>query len=185
MAERAADRSWEDLMRTRLFVPLSLAGAGFGWPALASPDQPWGHYKRGEVLEPQPPAGAYQLGPLIAPAGDVHATLSDLAEFGRMHLRGLAGEDTLVTANSVRRMHTSLGAAPGEGYGLGWSISESSHNHTGSAGTFFAVLLLRAQHDWVYAVATNAAATETMEGSEDDSALLNTLLSTLVQQFEA
>lgn len=185
MAERAADASWEDLMRTRLFGPLALRSAGFGWPALVDPTQPWGHYKRGAALEPHAPDDAYQLGPLPAPSGDVHMTVSDLAEFGRMHLRGLAGEDTLIAARTVTRMHTSLGDAPEDGYGLGWSIGEGSHNHTGSAGTFFAALLLRSRHDRVYAVAANAAASESTEASEDDSRLFTDLLSTLTQRFEA
>ena len=184
MAERAANESWEDLMRACLFTPLSLESAGFGWPALLSLDQPWGHYKRGPVLEPQEPDGPYQLGPLLAPAGDVHMTVSDLAEFGRVHLRGLAGEDTLLRAITVRRMHTSLGTAPGGGYGLGWSIAESSHNHTGSGGTFIALLLLRSEQDRVYAVAANVAASQTMEASEDDAGLLTSLVTTLIQRFE-
>lgn len=151
MAERTADRSWEELMRSRLFGPLGLTSAGFGWPALVSPDQPWGHYKRGSVFEPHPPNGAYQLGPLLAPAGDVQANVTDLAEFGRVHLRGLAGEDTLLTTSTVHRMHTSLGDASGDGYGLAWSITKGSHNHTGSAGTFLTVLMLRPRHDRLYA----------------------------------
>jgi CubicO group peptidase (beta-lactamase class C family) len=185
MAERAGDVSWEDLMRSRLFAPLGLDGAGLGWPALDDPKQPWGHFKRGDSLEPQDPHGEYQLGPLHAAAGDVHMPVADLAAFGRMHPRGLAGKDILITADTVRRMHTPLGDAPGDGYGLGWSISESSHNHTGCAGTFLAVLLLRPQHGRVYAVATNAAAAQTLEGSEDDRELVTDVLSTLVQRFEA
>lgn len=153
-------------------------------PLLVSAGQPWGHYKREAVLEPQAPDGPYQLGPLLAPAGDIHMTVSDLVEFGRIHLRGLAGEDTLLRASTVRRMHTSLGAAPADGYGLGWSIAESSHNHTGSAGTFFTVLLLRPRHDRVYVVATNAAASQTIEAHDDDAGLLTGLLTTLIQRFE-
>lgn len=184
MAERAAGESWEDLIRARLFTPLSLTSAGFGWPALVSSDQPWGHFKRGDSLEPQDPHGDYQLGPLLAPAGDVHVTMADLAAFGRMHLLGLAGEDTLLAHSTVRRMHTSLGDSPGGGYGLGFNIAENNHQHMGSAGTFLAVLMLRPQHERVYAVATNAAASQTIEASDDDAGLLKALLSALIEHFE-
>jgi len=185
MAERAADRPWEDLMRERLFAPLSMASAGFGWPALLGPDQPWGHLKRGPVLDPQAPDGPYQLGPLLAPAGDVHVSVLDLAEFGRTHLRGLAGDDTLLGADTMREMHTSLGAAPWGGYGLGWAIPKCSHQHMGSAGTFLALLYLQPEHDRVYALATNAAVSQTTEASEDDAGLFSGLLAALTQRFES
>lgn len=54
-AERVADRPWEALVRERLFAPLNLASAGFGWPAAADPEQPWGHRKTGSTLTPPPP----------------------------------------------------------------------------------------------------------------------------------
>lgn len=54
----------------------------------------------------------------------------------------------------------------------------------GSAGTFLAVLMLRSQHDRVYAIAANAAASETIDASDDDTALLQEFLSVLIQRFE-
>lgn len=181
LAEQATDQEWERLVRDRLFAPLPMAGAGFGWPALHHPDQPWGHRKSGQVSTPQPPDGPYQLGPSMAPGGDVHASVLDLAAFGRMHLRGLAGEDSLLRADTVRALHTPLG---GGEYGLGWAVTEDSHNHSGSTGTFLALLYLRPDRNRVYAFATNAAASETMAASEDDAALLKGVLASLIERFE-
>jgi len=51
MAERVTDRSWEELLKERLFEPLQMTTAGFGHPGRArSVDQPWGHVSaRGKV----------------------------------------------------------------------------------------------------------------------------------------
>lgn len=185
MAERVADRPWEALVRERLFAPLGLVGAGFGWPAAQNAEQPWGHRKTGPTLTPHPPDDAYQLAPLWTPAGDVHATMPDLAKFGRMHLRGLAGEETPIRAETVRRLHAPLGTVEGgDGVALGWGITETGHQHAGSAGTFFALLVVRPEHDRVYAFATNAAASDSMDANEDDARLAKGLLTTLIARFE-
>lgn len=65
--------------------------------------------------------------------------------------------------------------------GGGWSIGDSSHNHTGSTDTFLAPPVLRPQHDRVYAI---AAVSETIHASDDDAGLLKSLLSALIQRFE-
>lgn len=121
------------------------------------------------------PVGYHAVGRVLEPESHPHRPAD--------HLRCRSGRHVRIDASTVRRMHTSRGDAPGGGYG--WSIGESSHNHTGSAGTFFAVLLVRLRHDRLYAVATNAAGTQPQEPSEDDSALLNGVLSALIQRFEA
>lgn len=186
MAERVADRPWEALVRERFFAPLRMASADFGWPAAANPNQPWGHRKTGPTFVPHPPDDAYQLAPLLTPAGDVHATMPHLAAFGRMHLRGLAGEATPLRAETVERLHTPLGTIEGgdHGIGLGWGIAESGHQHSGSAGTFFALLVVRPEHDRVYAFATNAAASDAVAANEDDANLAKGLLAALIERFE-
>lgn len=175
MAERVMDQPWESLCRNRLFAPLDLQSAGFGWPAKDHPDEPWGHYKTAQGLVPHPPDDVYQLGPLLVPAGDIHASILDLARFGRMHLLGLTGADTLIRASTMHVLHTPVGK-----YGLGWYINESGHQHAGSAETFVAMLLLRAQQDRVYAYATNAADAEGHESPE----LRTQVVTSLVHRFE-
>jgi CubicO group peptidase (beta-lactamase class C family) len=153
LAEEVMDRPWEDLMRERLFDRLGLASAGFDWPAVRDPQQPWGHRWNGERFIAHRPDDSYHVGPLLTPAGDIHMNMFDLVRFGQLHLWGLAGEDTLVSAAAVRTMHTPHDASPD--YGLGWVIDDTGHQHTGSGGTFFAFLLLRPEADRVYAFATN------------------------------
>lgn len=180
MAEHAADRSWEELAQARLFDRVPMPSAGWGWPALQSTEQPWGHLKNGRTFEPQDPNGPYLFGDLLAPAGDAHSSVLDLAQFGRATLRGLAGEAALLQAETMRKLATPFG---GGDYGLGWVIGESGPYHSGSATTFLAFLVVRPDQDRVYAFVTNAAASETMEPDPADAALIKGLLNTLVERF--
>lgn len=104
--------------------------------------------------------------------------------FGRTHLLGLAGDETPLRAETVHRLHTPLGTGEGGDYGLGWGIAETGHQHAGCAGTFFALLVVRPEHDRVYAFATNAAASDSMAANEDDANLAKRLLASLIERFE-
>src|SRR5262245_8148782 len=117
IAEKASGRSWEELMKARVFAPLGLATAGFGWPAKAGAPQPWGHWKRLWRVVPQDPDGEYQLPAYLAPAGDVHMSMPDLARFLIAHLRALHGDSHLVKPETARLMHTRRIKS-----GLGWGV---------------------------------------------------------------
>jgi CubicO group peptidase (beta-lactamase class C family) len=162
MAERVSARSWEELMQTHLFEIAGMERAGFGWPATPEhPDQPRGHFKEGDHLRPQK-FGEYELGPFIAPAGDVHCSVDDLAVYAILHLRGMAGHDKDYLAVTIQRLHAAPPVVPGEmGYAAGWAIVESPevgevHVHSGSAGTFLATIELYPKYDTAVVLATNA-----------------------------
>ena len=79
MAEKLTGQSWETLMEERLFAPLGMASAGFGAPGTPNEvDQPWNHQRDSAGMW-RPSQLGYD-GPL-APAGNVHASLEDLAKF--------------------------------------------------------------------------------------------------------
>ncbi len=96
MAEKASGTSWEELVMRRVFTPLGLATAGFGWPAKGGAHQPWGHWKPLWRIVPQDPDGKYQLPSFLAPAGDVNMSMPDLARFLVAHLRALHGDSRLL-----------------------------------------------------------------------------------------
>ena len=81
-----------------------------------------------------------------------------LAAFAGAHLRGLH-EGGLLSAETFRRLHASHG-----GFGMGWGITETGGQpvsaHAGSAGTFFAQMIVWHGLDRAVVVMANAGAAE-------------------------
>jgi len=152
MLERTARRSWEDLMDQVFSENLGL-DVRHGWPASQDADQPWGHRLRHGKLAPHPPNDTYQLPHFAAPAGDVHLSVTDLATFAQVHLRGLQGKASLLLAETVREMHHD---EQGFGYALGWMIQGPCSVHDGCAGTFHCLVVLYPPADLGIAVICNA-----------------------------
>lgn len=157
MAEHVAGQTWETLMRERLFEPLDMASAGFGWPATEErPDEPLGHFDRPEGIVPVAIDHPYKLAPALGPGGNVHCTIDDLARFARMHLRGLRGEETILKADTLKKLHQPAL----DDYAMGWVSrdvgGEAAQWHNGSAGTFFAWMTVWPEHDLAIVVITNA-----------------------------
>jgi CubicO group peptidase (beta-lactamase class C family) len=106
MAERAADASWEDLMRERVFKPLGMASAGFGALSKGGKDsQPWPHAAKGRPISPTSPFSDNP--PWTGPAGTVHCTLGDWGKFVADQLRGARGEPALLKPESYRKLHSA------------------------------------------------------------------------------
>lgn len=153
IAERASGRSWEDLLHEEVFDPLGMALSDIGWPASGGRQaQPLGHANSQPV-----PVDAYVLGAFMHPAGDVHGSIEDLARFAQAHLKGLAGEDGVLRAETVQRLHST---APTQGYAGGWMVERRDdgselHWHNGSAGTFYALVVLEPRADRAVVLATN------------------------------
>jgi len=142
MAERATGQSWESLMNEHVFKPAGMIHAGFGWAATPeSPNQPWGHFGESGAYRTQA-FGEYDLGPYLAPAGDVHASIAGMAAYAQLHLDGLNGKDGSIRAETVRHLHTASSDGAGPAYTCGWMIRTDGaapvHEHAGSAGTLFA-----------------------------------------------
>jgi len=158
LAERATGKPWAELVSEYVFKPFGLKSAGFGWPAThARPYQPHGHAGSGDAIQVQP-IGEYELGEFLAPAGDVHMSIDDLARFAAFHLAGLRGKDGPLKAATIQRLHTP---APGDDYAGGWVIAEFEgklmHWHNGSAGTFYALVSVFPEGDEAVVVAMNQA----------------------------
>jgi D-alanyl-D-alanine carboxypeptidase len=95
--EKLTGRTWEELMRERLFAALSLPSAGFGPPGGAGRiDQPWGHGRWRLCYVPISPFGSTPFDPgssnadfpaVYGPAGTVHVNVLDWAKFVGMQLK--------------------------------------------------------------------------------------------------
>ena len=178
MAERVTGKPWQELIGLRLFDKLGL-DAGFGWPALSDPNQPWGHVYEGQLegsleewqerksgkLQPHPPTDSYKIRPATAPAGDVNLSIIDFAKFVQMHLRGCRGTQTVLKAETVQSMHKDV-----QGYALGWCVTKKGEiivsSHNGSAGTFYSQAVLFPLRDFGIVVACNAGHMNAWEGCE-------------------
>jgi len=157
MAERAADGSWEDLMKRTLFEPLGMKSAGYG--GVGTPgqvDQPWGHNPDGKPVKTNGPE--MDNPPVLGPAGRVHCTLGDWAKFIADQLRGDRGEKALLKPETYKKLHTP---PFGGDYALGWLVTERDWGggtvltHAGSNSMNFAVVWMAPLRDFAVLVVTN------------------------------
>jgi CubicO group peptidase (beta-lactamase class C family) len=158
MAERVTGRSFEQLLQERLFDRLGIPASAvrIGWPALQG-SAPWGHVEAGRGWTPHDPTDdrIIAIPAALAPAGDLSMTMAGYARFLQMHLRGLAGQDDVLRAATIRQLHQ-----PDGDYAFGWGIQEDAsgiaHFHEGSAGTFHMVTVLIPRRGVAVATVTNA-----------------------------
>jgi CubicO group peptidase (beta-lactamase class C family) len=118
--ERLSDKSWEELIRERVFAPLGMESAGFGGTGTPGKlDQPWGHRAAGEPVDGNGPG--IDNPPVIGPAGRVNCTIQDWAKFVADQLRGVQGKQALLPRDSYRALHSP---PFGGEYALGWIVVE-------------------------------------------------------------
>lgn len=144
IAERVADRSWEQLMQEQVFAPLGMQSAGFGPPGRADAvEQPYAH-KPGEPPLPIAPGRGADNPPALGPAGTVHCTLADWARFARLQLGCGDGEQRLLEGKALAELQRPRG----DGYALGWAVTTRPWangpvlSHSGSNTVWFCVAWL-------------------------------------------
>ncbi|MFM9959335.1 MAG: serine hydrolase domain-containing protein [Phycisphaerales bacterium] len=153
IAERVADKPYETLLQDHIFGKLALTHAGLGWPANPTRrDEPRGHLPGILGVRPQDFDPDYKLDPVLAPAGDIHCTIEELAAFAQAHLDALLENEKASPAGTRSRPlflkpHTIAELHdPVDGYAAGWAINtikgKQRHWHNGSAGTFFALMVI-------------------------------------------
>lgn len=157
MAEKAADASWEELIRTRVFEPLGMTGAGFGGTGTPGQiDQPWPHTADGAPFKTNGPEADNP--PVIGPAGAVHCRLADWALFIADQLRGRGNGPSLLKKETCLRLHTP----PFSGdYALGWMALPGDAGdgtvlaHDGSNGMNYATVFMAPDRGFAVLVAAN------------------------------
>ncbi len=159
LLESKAKKTWEDLVRDEVLSPLGLASAGNGPPGVRDLiSQPRGHRRASSgTLIPVEPGVAADNPPYLGPAGRLHMTVSDLARWGQAHLRGERGQDSIVKADTFKRLHLPESGA----YAMGW-VSQTTPDrrvvwHNGSNTCWYAIVAFDAAADRGVAIVTNGS----------------------------
>lgn len=155
MAEQVTGKPWEELLQSRLFEPLQMTSAGFGFPGTKDQvDQPWGH----SLLLGQPLPQQLDNPAVLGPAGTVNCSLSDWARFIALHLQGAQGTAPILKPETFQILQTPLA---GEDYALGWVVSDrpwaggKTLSHTGSNTMWFATVWIAPAKKVAYLAVTN------------------------------
>lgn len=162
MLEVVTRKPYEKLLTKTLFDPLSMNSAGFRAPARnGKVDQPYGHHiKAGQVIPIDPePQGDNPIG--IAPAGAVHCSIADFANYAMLHLG--THEEELISETSLEHLHTPTEVSD---YALGWITVErdwaggKALTHSGSNTMFKAVIWLAPEKEFAAIVMCNLGGEE-------------------------
>jgi len=158
MLEKLTGQSWETLITERLFKPLHMDSAGFGPPrGTGAVDQPWGHIRKSGATLPMQSDNP----PAIAPAGRVHCSLDDLAQYT---ISQMEGERTggLLKPETFHKLHTP---PAGGDYACGWGVAQPGSArgwaggtalwHNGSNTMWYVFMWLAPEPDFSVVVATN------------------------------
>jgi CubicO group peptidase (beta-lactamase class C family) len=155
-------KSYEELMHDELFEPLKLKTAGFGAP---KGENPWGHGKRfllfSSPINPETPDADNT--PIIAPAGTVHMSLTDLATYGDMHAQLNAGTSDFLSTETAELLHTPSDASAGkENYAAGLVMlnlptepTTKAIFHNGSNTLWYAFMMVVPEEQLTIVMSTN------------------------------
>lgn len=153
MAEKVTGKSWELLVKQRLFQPLGVRSAGFGPPGKREDtSQPWGHSKS-TFGSWKPKYGDNP--PALGPAGRVHCTVEDWAKFAALQL-------PTTKLPILDRQQLDKLIEPTGNYAAGWGVSTheliegSLLKHVGSNTIWDAAIWIAPKLDRTFIVITNS-----------------------------
>ncbi len=163
MMERATNTDYFTLLQREVFAPLG-SRVYQGSPRDNGPNQPRGHVE----IATAPFAQGFTLDGLdhlFEPTGDECISTPEFARYAQMHLRGLLGQKTIVSAATMTKLHTPIPVPIPSlpdfriGYSFGWA--ERTYKgvrtimHDGSDGTFFSQLIIQPTRNLASYAVTN------------------------------
>ena len=121
--ELVSGQSWDDLVSDEVFTPLHMKASGLG-PMGRNDDvsAPWQHISEGGQFKPV----FHDNPPLFGPAGLVHCSVLDLANYAWFRSVGAYGLGTYLKPDSWKVLST-----PGEGTGYACGIAVSGPDSNG------------------------------------------------------
>lgn len=177
IAEQAAGKPYEALMRDEVFEPLGMTTASFEYGS----GGPVGHVD-GRV------AGAADANPaMFNPAGQAQMSLADWARFCIDQMQGANGRGRLLRPETYAMLQTGQG---GTRNGLGWGVAPTvmgrqgpALTHSGSDGNWFALVVLFPKTGSGILAVANAA--ESMGGDAATLAVVRERVKTLAEPVPA
>ncbi len=160
IAEKVANRPYEQLLVERVLLPLGITTAGFGpmgTPGLE--DQPLQHTASHAPIEPTPDA---DNPPLYSPSGRLHMSIVDWAKFIRWVILAENGQQTLLRPETAKVL--TSGTTPMGGgwfYAFGWMTADQAWaggkylEHSGSNTFNYSTACVAPVQRWGVIVATN------------------------------
>lgn len=134
MLEKAAGMPWEKMLDDFINKPMGIS-AKTGWPNKISDQQPSGHWSRYGSFAPEPPGTWLKSHNGVVPGFDINITIGDYAKFLQQNLKGLRGENGLLTARAVELIHFGT-----PDYSFGWQNAAIGKDrisfHTGESHIF-------------------------------------------------
>jgi CubicO group peptidase (beta-lactamase class C family) len=165
MIERVTGQPFEELIRHRLFEPLQLVSAKFGFGSTDRLDASvWGHEDGafGRTKPLRPDTSEFGDPPFGSPGGFLHITVPDLLRYVNFHIEGANRRGKLLKSDSFARLFTPL---PNQNYALGWDVElkrdpagkiiERSIYHGGYSGRFRANMWFCPESQWGTVIVCN------------------------------
>lgn len=166
LLESIFQKTWEELVSSKIYKPLQMNSAGFGPTGKAENGKTqsvFQHQKIGEKLLPV----VYDNPPFFGPAGTCHMSMPDLAKWTQLHMDGVLGNTNQFPKefpNSAAFWNNLHAPIPTASYGFGWvpgtkQNENYSFGHSGSNTFSVATTIGLPKDGLVIAIAFNSAPT--------------------------
>lgn len=172
--ERAAGKSWEELIHERIFIPMGLSSAGLGPQCsigVADATVPHLADDNGKI-QPMLGGPCADIPAVMGPAGNSHMTVRDFAQWAAWHAGEGKRKPDLISAADFKKLHTAVISTPRDmeekpgtpklgKYALGWGLVDypwSGKNflmHGGSNGMNLAWMIVLPEQDLALVLTTN------------------------------
>lgn len=160
IAEKLADRPYEELVIERVLQPLGITTAGFGpMGTIGKEDQPLQHTTSHSPIEPTLDS---DNPPIYSPAGRLHMSIGDWARYIQWVLTAETGQQNLLRPETARALtNPVVSDGTGAQYALGWSVFNSAWAngkvlaHNGSNGMNFSEAVVAPNRRFAVIATTN------------------------------
>ena len=161
MLEKLTGKPYEELIRERVFIPLQLTSAEFGYPFINDSIQPYRHMNRdkngvGITMNNQDRIPDE----IFNPSGFISLTIEDFAKHVLFHIQAINGRNIEIKNTIVQELFKPEITLPNNNkVGLGWQIiyvnGVKTYGHTGSDQTMRAAMSINTKTGKAVVFATN------------------------------